>query len=160
MRFDISVQTTYAPIGKATRRILSLGPESSPQVHDGTMRPNWTTESSDSEHQGQKVLDPASAAARWSLILTRGLERRERYGIRATADCEGLLACASRRLDSIPSSTLQCLRSMRSGITSYGIHKTLSATPAIQTGLTTRLWTFEDAVEMIDELEASQKTAG
>ncbi len=36
------------------------------------------------------------------------------------------------------------------------IHKTLRVTPAMQAGLTTRLWTFEDAIEMIDELESQR----
>ena len=36
------------------------------------------------------------------------------------------------------------------------IHKTLRETPAMRSGLTTRLWTFEEAVEMIDELEAQR----
>ncbi len=33
------------------------------------------------------------------------------------------------------------------------IHKTLRVTPAMQAGLTTRVWTFEEAVEMIDGME-------
>ena len=40
------------------------------------------------------------------------------------------------------------------------IHKTLRATPAMQAGSTMRLWTFEDAVEMIDKLEAMKASNG
>jgi hypothetical protein len=36
------------------------------------------------------------------------------------------------------------------------IHKTLRVTPAMQAGVTDRLWTLEDAVELIDELESTR----
>src|SRR5208283_3080766 len=36
------------------------------------------------------------------------------------------------------------------------IHKTLRVTPAMQAGVTDRLWTLEDAVNLIDELEAQR----
>jgi IS1 family transposase len=37
------------------------------------------------------------------------------------------------------------------------IHKTLRVTPAMQAGVTDHLWTLEDAVKLIDELEGNQK---
>jgi IS1 family transposase len=40
------------------------------------------------------------------------------------------------------------------------IHKTLRVTPAIEAKVTDRLWTLEDAVGLIDELEAGQKSDG
>jgi hypothetical protein len=36
------------------------------------------------------------------------------------------------------------------------IHKTLRVTPAMQAGVTNHLWTCEDAIRLIDELEVAQ----
>lgn len=34
------------------------------------------------------------------------------------------------------------------------IHKTLKTTPAMQAGITERLWSFEDIIELLDAKEA------
>ena len=38
------------------------------------------------------------------------------------------------------------------------MHKTLRVAPAMQAGLTTRMWTFEDTVEMIDESKRQKES--
>ena len=39
------------------------------------------------------------------------------------------------------------------------IHKTLKVTPAMEAGVTDRLWSLEDVVGIVDEWEANQKAA-
>ena len=39
------------------------------------------------------------------------------------------------------------------------IHKTLRVTPAMESGIEDRLFSFEDLVGIVDEWEASQKSA-
>ena len=38
------------------------------------------------------------------------------------------------------------------------IHKTLKVTPAMEAGVTDRLWSLEDMVGIVDEWEAANKT--
>jgi hypothetical protein len=39
------------------------------------------------------------------------------------------------------------------------IHKTLRVTPAMEAGVTDRLFTYEELIRIVDEWEASQKDA-
>jgi len=38
-----------------------------------------------------------------------------------------------------------------------GIHQTLRCTPAMEAGVTDRLWSLEDIVQIVDESESRQK---